>query len=89
MDAIVYQTIYFQWVQTQNPEIKGRLAFEVDPKFFGRTERSPSQFPVYKGATQLIDAVNKVIVAMRENGEMARIFGKYGVTEPSVWTPPR
>ena len=36
-----------------------------------------------------VDAVNKVIVAMRENGEMARIFGKYGVTEPSVWTPPR
>jgi arginine/lysine/histidine transporter system substrate-binding protein len=89
VDSVVYQTIYFQWVQAQNPDLKGRLAFEVDPKFFGRTERSPSQFPAYKGASQLIDAVNKVIVAMRENGEMARIFGKYGVTEPSVWTPPR
>jgi ABC-type amino acid transport substrate-binding protein len=89
VDAIVYQTIYFQWVLTQNPDLKGRLAFEVDPQFFGRTERSPSQFPVYKGATRLIEAVNKIILTMRENGELARIFGSYGITEPSVWTPPR
>jgi cystine transport system substrate-binding protein len=89
VDAIVYQTIYFQWVLTQNPDLKGRLAFEVEPKFFGRTERSPSQFPVHKGASRLIEAVNKIIVEMREGGETARIFGRYGITEPSVWTPPR
>jgi ABC-type amino acid transport substrate-binding protein len=89
VDAVIYQTIYYQWLQTRNPDLKGRLAFEVDPKFFGRTERSPSQFPLAKGARRLADAVNKVIVEMRENGEMARIFGKYGVVEPSVWTPPR
>jgi polar amino acid transport system substrate-binding protein len=89
VDAIVYQTIYFQWVLTQNPDLKGRLAFEVEPKFFGRTERSPSQFPVHKGATRLIEAVNKIIVEMRESGEAARIFGRYGITEASVWTPPR
>jgi ABC-type amino acid transport substrate-binding protein len=88
VDAVVYQTIYFQWVQAQNPDIKGRLAFEVDPKFFGRTERSPSQFPVYKGATRLLESLNKVILMMRENGEMARIFRGYGVTETSVWMPP-
>jgi ABC-type amino acid transport substrate-binding protein len=66
VDAIVYQTIYFQWVLTQNPDLKGRLAFEVDPKFFGRTERSPSQFPVRKGAARLTEAVIKIIVDMRE-----------------------
>ncbi len=89
VDGVVYQTTYYQWVQTQNPELKGRLAFEVDPKFFGRTERSPSQFPVTKGASRLIEAVNTLIVEMRENGEFARIFRAYGITEPSVWTPPR
>lgn len=89
VDAIIYQTIYYQWVQAQNPDLKGGLAFEVDPQFFGRTERSPSQFPVYKGATRLIEALNKSILEMRENGELARIFGKYGISEPSVWTPPR
>lgn len=89
VDAVVYQTIYYQWVQAQNPDLKGRLAFEVDPKFFGRTERSPSQFPVYKGAARLTETVNKLIGEMRENGEIARIFGQYGITEPSVWTPPR
>ena len=89
VDAVIYRTIYYKWVQSQNPDLKGRLAFEVDPKFFGRTERSPSQFPLYKGAARLAEAVNKVLVDMRENGEMARIFGKYGVVEPSVWMPPR
>lgn len=89
VDAIVYQTIYFQWVLAQNPDMKGRLAFEVEPKFFGRTERSPSQFPVHKGAARLIEAVNKIIVEMRDSGETAKIFGRYGITEPSVWTPPR
>jgi ABC-type amino acid transport substrate-binding protein len=88
IDAIMYQTIYHQWVVTQNPSYRARLAFEVDPKYFGRTTRSPSQFPIYKGATRLTDAVNGVIAEMRANGEMARIFMKYGITEPSVWTPP-
>lgn len=87
--AIMYHTIYHQWIITQNPEYRSRLAFEVDPKYFGRTTRSPSQFPIYKGATRLAEAVNGVIVEMRENGEMGRIFAKYGITEPSVWTPPQ
>src|SRR5262245_43337664 len=89
VDGVVYQTAYYEWVQSQNPDLKGRLAFEVDPKFFGRTERSPSQFPTTKGASRLIEAVNKIIVDMRESGETAKIFGRYGITEPSVWTPPR
>jgi len=89
VDGVVYQTTYYQWVQQQNPDLKGRLAFEVDPKFFGRTERSPSQFPVTKGATQLIEAINKLILEMRESGEYLRIYQAYGITEPSVWTPPR
>ncbi len=91
IDAIVYQTAYFQWVQSQNRELaeKAHLAFEIDPKFFGRTMRSPSQFPVAKGATKLAKAVSDVIVEMRENGELARIFKTYGITEPTVWTPPQ
>jgi len=89
IDAIVYQSLYHQWIITQKPEYKSRLGFEVDPKYFGRTTRSPSQFPVAKGAARLIEAVNGVITEMRENGEMGRIFAKYGITEPSVWTPPQ
>lgn len=91
VDAIVYQTAYFQWVQSQNRDLgeKTYLSFEIDPKFFGRTIRSPSQFPVQKGATKLADAVGKIIVEMRENGELARIFKTYGITEPTVWTPPQ
>jgi len=89
VDAIMYQTIYHQWIITQKPEYRSRLAFEVDPKYFGRTSRSPSQFPMYKGASRLAEAVNGIIVEMRQNGEMARIFTKYGIIEPSVWTPPQ
>jgi ABC-type amino acid transport substrate-binding protein len=89
VDAVIYQTIYYQWVQAQNPDLKGRLGFEVEPKFFGRTVRSPSQFPVHKGATRLIEAVNKIIVEMRESGELERIFAQYGITERSVWMPPQ
>jgi ABC-type amino acid transport substrate-binding protein len=89
IDAIMYQSLYHEWIITQKPEYRARLGFEVDPRFFGRTGRSPSQFPVAKGANKLIETVNAVIIEMRENGEMGRIFGKYGIMEPTVWTPPQ
>lgn len=88
VDGIIAQTVYHQYLQRQNPDLKGRLAFEVEPKYFGRTVRSPSHFPVSKGATKLEEAVGNIIVEMRRNGELARIFGRYGITDPSVWTPP-
>lgn len=89
VDAIIYQTLGFQWIQRQDPELRARLAFEVEPKYFGRTVRSPSALTVFKGASKLADAFNTILVEMRENGEMARIFARYGITEPSVWTPPQ
>ncbi len=89
VDGDVSQTICSRWVQARNPTLKGRLAFKVDPKFFARTERTPWQFPVTMGASRLIEAANTQILEMRGSGELARIFGAYGITEPSVWTPPR
>ena len=89
IDALLNQTIYHQWLQKENPSLKARLAFEVDPKYFGRSGLNPSQFPLPKGASKLKAAVDKLIVEMRENGEMQRIFAAYGITDPSIWTPPK
>jgi ABC-type amino acid transport substrate-binding protein len=88
IDAIITQTIYHQWTIQQNPDLHSRLAFPVDPKYFGKTGPNPSQFPLPKGAPKLKAAVNEIIAEMRENGELERIFRSYGITDPSVWTPP-
>ena len=89
VDAILNQTIYHQWLQNQNPDLKAKLAFEVNPKYFGRSGLNPSQFPVPKGANKLRETVDKILIEMRENGEMERIFTAYGITDPVVWTPPK
>jgi ABC-type amino acid transport substrate-binding protein len=88
VEAIAYGTIYHLWVESQDPAMQSRIALQIPPEYFGRSGAVPSQFPLRKGASKLAGQVNNIITEMRENGTMAKIFAKYGITDPSVWTQP-
>jgi ABC-type amino acid transport substrate-binding protein len=88
VEAIAYGTIYHLWVESQDPALRSRIALQIPPEYFGRSGAVPSQFPLRKGATKLANEVNAIITDMRGSGVMAQMFAKYGITDPTVWTPP-
>lgn len=88
VEAIAYGTIYHLWVESQDPALRSRIALQIPPEYFGRSGAVPSQFPLRKGATKLANEVNAIINDMRGSGVMAQMFAKYGITDPTVWTPP-
>jgi polar amino acid transport system substrate-binding protein len=91
VDAIVLQNLLAQFALTRNPgRYRFKAAAEVEPKWFGQATVTASYYLVQKTPCNvtLLDAINATVRSLRANGGMAKIFKKYGVNDPKVYTPP-
>lgn len=91
VDAIVMQSVTAAYARHRNPSrYDFKAAFAVDPKLYDQKTVTASHYLVKKSpcSSTLLKALNDNIRALRASGEMAKIYRRYGVTDPAVYTPP-
>jgi polar amino acid transport system substrate-binding protein len=90
VDAAFQPTVYVGWGQKQNPDWKiktiGLVPTELIPE---GVQATPSYFGVKKGSQSetFLSQLNAFIKDWRDSGKMKDSFAKYGLTDPSFFSP--
>lgn len=88
IDGIINKTQYHLYRARTGATLGTQLAFEVEPRFFGRNGLNSSHLVVTPRAPMLGALADEFIGNARASGQLARIFRSYGLDDAAFWTPP-
>jgi ABC-type amino acid transport substrate-binding protein len=88
VDAGYFDVVGFEWGKKENPELFGRIECIPVPPELQNLDTLPPVFYLFpKGnSSALLEQVNGIVSEMAADGTTEEIFGRYGLSEPSLIT---